>query len=285
MGEGGSASEGSAPVHATSTFSLTFNPKSSWVTTLLTVPCWIQINLHCVCAQTTSCLQTCSLLMGGIPPPPKKKLFPASDLQPHPPPLLTQHGKGGGGGGEVALGVGFEVGENLCPVLKGWRRWRRWARWREEVRWGDLLRGQPICAPPSSCHNAPSIPAVFSTLLPFAPLCLQPRGKVHYMLANQTSITSLGGNGAGIFFFFPLSAHFSKPPVLLHLHSQSSSSLVCYVSVTTTTCDVVAFWQNALNSLFLNTRSQNIFDDYTLQLKRHTVWNTDDSLHKLTSQQ
>lgn len=49
---------------ATSTFSLAFNPEAGWVTAQATFPCWIQINWHCVCAQTTSCMQTCSLLMG-----------------------------------------------------------------------------------------------------------------------------------------------------------------------------------------------------------------------------
>lgn len=79
---------------ATSTFCLAFNPETR-VSTQPTFPCWIQINLHCVCAQTTSCMQTCSLLMGAGNQKKKKKLFLLLTSNPillHPHPPLTQHG-------------------------------------------------------------------------------------------------------------------------------------------------------------------------------------------------
>ena len=104
-----SASKSNTLVDATSTFSLAFNPKTRWVTTQQTFPCWIQINSHCVCAQTTSCVQTCGLLMGAGEAKEKKKkqkkklflLLTSNPILPHPHPPLTQHGAaiGGGGGG------------------------------------------------------------------------------------------------------------------------------------------------------------------------------------------
>ncbi len=80
-------------------------------------------------------------------------------------------------------------------------------KWGEEGRWGDLLRVQPIRTPPPSCYTSPSISRLSS---PFSPSLSIRGGKVHYMLANQTSITSLEGmkQETRVFLFLPLSAHF-----------------------------------------------------------------------------
>ncbi len=163
---------------ATSTFSLAFNPKTSRVTTQPTFPCWIQINLYCFCAQTTSCMQTCSLLTGAGDQ--KKKTLPASDLQPHPtPPTPTAYTAWCSyrGWGEVVerlrlmcvcVGRGGDVrflsrGKTCVLVWESWGiKWRR-RRGDEETCWEGslytLLLLPAIPLPPSlaSFHPPPPL--------------------------------------------------------------------------------------------------------------------------------
>ena len=120
------------------------------------------------------------------------------------------------------------LGGGACVLV-----WGSWGiKWRKRVRRGDegtcwegslyaLLLLPAIPLPPSLASFHPPPPS-----LPVR------GGKVHYMLANQTSITSLEGmkQETRVSFFSPLSAHFIVSPPHLPPAPPSSPKLPLLLS-------------------------------------------------------